>query len=117
MSASDPTSIRITVFNVVVDWIATKVNTSPSKIDVSRTFVDNPPGGYGFSEGMYLEMCDEITPAIVRSSGRALKLPGNWRVQHEKDAISDFINAVAIRVIAAPLTSTGVKAHKWAMGS
>jgi hypothetical protein len=117
MPISDPTSARILVYNVVVSWVAKKVNTTPSNIDVSRTFVDNPGDGYGFDEGGYLKMCDEIAVTISTASGRPFNLPGTWRLQNENDTIGDFINAAALRLIAAPLSPAGVKAHAWMMKS
>lgn len=115
MPVTDPTSARILVYNVVVDWVAKQVNVPAKNIDVTRTFTDNPPAGYGFSEGNYLRMCDEITDPITVAAGRALSLPGAWRLSHENDAIAGFIDAVALRLIAAPLTPAGVSAHTWAM--
>jgi hypothetical protein len=103
------------VYNVVVDWVGNAVNLPPNRIDVSRTFGGAPPAGYGFDEGRYLQICDEIIPKLSLAAGRALKLPGNWRVQHEKDAINTFIDAVALRLMAAPMTPLGVKAHAFAM--
>jgi hypothetical protein len=115
MPVTDPTSARILVYNVVVTWVGPKVNLPPNKVDVSLTFMDAPPGGYQFNEGMFLSMCDEITPVLAVASGRALKLPGPWRVKHEHDAINVFINEVALRLLAAPLTPAGVSAHNWAL--
>jgi len=117
MPVTDPASARILVYNVVVAWVAKQTNNAANTIDVARTFVDNPPDGYGFSDGGYLQMCDGIIEPITTVSGRALKLPGAWRVKHKQDKIADFINATAVQLISAPLTPAGVSAHTWAMGS
>lgn len=115
MVVSDPTAARILVYNVVVQWVARAVNLPPSSVNVSRTFVDAPSGGYGFTEGRYLQMCGAITEDLIRTSGRSLTLPPGWRVQHEGDAIATFINAVAVRLVAGKLTPAGLSAFNWAI--
>jgi hypothetical protein len=116
MPVTNPASARIIVYNVVVTWVGNAVGIPGNKVDVSRTFTDPPSGGYGFDEGRYLQMCDEITGTISVAAGRSLKLPGNWRLQHEHDAIQNFIDATAIRLMAASMTPTGVRAHEYTMG-
>lgn len=115
MAITDPSVARVLVYNVVVHWVGDAVNLPPNRIDVSRTFQGAPPAGYGFNEGRFLQMCDQITPKLSVAAGRALKLPGSWRVQHEQDAIDVFIDGVALRLMAAPLTPLGLKAHAFAM--
>jgi hypothetical protein len=115
---TDPTSARVLVYNIVVAQIAKSVGgISPGDVDVSRTFVDAPPGGYGYSHGGYRQMCGAITDPIATTSGRAFTLPGPWQEQHEPDSIAAFINAAALRLIAAPLSPAGVSAHTWVMGA
>ncbi len=113
MPISDPTSARILVYNVVVHWVSQQ--TDAATIDISRTFVDDPPEGYGFDQGEYLNMCDEITSTISKTTARSFVLPGAWRLDHQQDSIGDFINQAAIVLIAAPLSPPGVQAHTWAM--
>ena len=113
MPITDPTKARLLVYNVVVNWVATAVGVPASRVNVSRTFKGAPSGGYGFDEGRFIQMCDKITPAIAVPSGRPLKLPGKWRVDHEADAIAVFIDAVAVKLLAAPLTASGARAHEF----
>jgi hypothetical protein len=80
MAITDPSVARVLVYNVVVHWVGDAVNLPPNRIDVSRTFQGAPPAGYGFNEGRFLQMCDQITPKLSVAAGRALKLPGSWRV-------------------------------------
>lgn len=115
MPVTDPTKARLLVYNVVVNWVGPAVGIPSSRVNVSRTFQGAPPAGYGFNEGRFLQMCDQITATITNTSGRALKLPGQWRVNHEGDVIAVFIDAVALRLIAAPMTPSGVRAHQFAM--
>jgi hypothetical protein len=115
MPVTDPNSARVLVYNVVVGWLASAVNLPQTSIDVSRKFMGAPTGGYGLNEGRFLQMCDDITAALNNATARTLKLPGQWRVQHENDVISAFINAVAVKLIAASMTAAGQKAHTWAM--
>jgi hypothetical protein len=115
MAITDPSVARVLVYNVVVDWVGNAVNLPPNRIDVSRAFQGAPPDGYGFNEGRFLQMCDQIIPKLSLASGRALKLPGTWRVQHENDAINTFIDAVALRLMSAAMTPLGVRAHSFAM--
>ncbi|WP_298257295.1 hypothetical protein [Bradyrhizobium sp.] len=115
MPITDPAAARVLVYNIVVDWVGDAVNLAPDQVDVSRTFQGAPPAGYGFDEGRFLQMCDEIAPKLSLASGRVLKLPGNWRVQHENDAINTFIDAVALRLMASSMTPLGIKAHAFAM--
>jgi hypothetical protein len=115
MPVSDPTSARVLVYNAVVPWVAQQVGIAANTVDVSRTFVAAPPNGYDFDQGGYLRMCDQITVSITNAAQRTLTLPGPWRVEHENDVIATFINAVAVLLIAAPLTPTGISAHTWAM--
>jgi hypothetical protein len=107
MAITDPSVARVLVYNVVVDWVGNAVNLPPNRIDVSRAFQGAPPDGYGFNEGRFLQMCDQIIPKLSLASGRALKLPGTWRVQHENDAINTFIDAVALRLMSAAMTRSG----------
>ncbi len=115
MAITDPSVARVLVYSVVVDWVGGAVNLPPNKIDVSRSFEGAPPNGYGFNEGRFLQMCDQIIPKLTLASGRALRLPGSWRVQHEQDAINTYIDAVALRLMAAQMTPLGVKSHAFAM--
>jgi hypothetical protein len=115
MPTSDPTSTRILVYNVVVEWVGRAVNLQPDHVETDRTFQGASPNGYDFNEGRFLQMCDQITVTLISASGRKLRLPGKWRVAHEQDKIAQFINAVAVRLIAAPLNNLGVEAHAWAM--
>lgn len=108
-----PKAVKL-VYSVVVTWVGTAVGIPPSKVNVSRTFKGAPAGGYGFNEGRFLQMCDEITPTIAISSGRKLTLPGKFRVDNEDDDVATFINNVADRLLAAPLSATGVRAHEFA---
>jgi hypothetical protein len=114
MPITDPSRARILVYNVVVDWVGTAVGLPPSRVNVARTFKGSPPAGYGFSEGRFLQMCDQIAPKLSLAAGRSLKLPGQWRVQHENDAINAFIEAGAVRLMAAPMSALGVKARTFA---
>jgi hypothetical protein len=115
---TDPTSARVLVYNIVVDQVAKFVGgISPKDVDVSRTFVDADPAGYNYSHGGYRQMCAAITDPIATTSGRAFTLPGPWQEQHLNDSIATFINAAALRLIAAPLSPAGVSAHAWAMGA
>jgi hypothetical protein len=114
MPLTDPIGARVLVYNTVVDWLTSAPANLPS-VDVGRTFMGPPPGGYGITEGLYLRMCDDITASLVTATQRKLSLSGKWRVQHEQDVISTFMNAVAVLLIAAPMTSTGKNAHTWAM--
>jgi len=47
--------------------------------------------------------------------GRSLKLSGAWRIKHQNDVIADYINAVAIQLMAAPMTPAGRNSLVWAM--
>lgn len=113
MPISDPISARILVYNTVVDWMAKKKDLP--RVEVGRTFMGPPPGGYGFSEGAFLQMCDDITDSLRAATQRKLTLSGPWRVQHERDVISAFMNAVAVLLIAGAMTPAGRDAHTWAM--
>jgi hypothetical protein len=113
MPISDPTAARLLVYNVVVNWVGGAVGIPPTRVNVARTFKGAPTGGYGFNEGRFLQMCDEITPSIAIPAGRALKLPGKFRVDHEDDVIAVFIDAVATRLLASPLTASGARAHQF----
>jgi len=115
MPVTDPTGARILVYNVVVPWVAQQENISPDTVDVSRTFVDAPPTGYDFDTGTYSRMCDQISVSITNAEQRTLTLSGDWRGKNQNDVIADFINAVAILLLAAPMTATGVNAHTWVM--
>lgn len=115
MTVIDPFNARILVYHTVVNWVGPAVGLPPQKVNVSRTFVDAPTKGYGFNEGRYLQMCDQISAALTISSGRLLKLPGTWRLKHEQDDIATFINEVAILLLAAPATAVGKAAHSWLM--
>jgi hypothetical protein len=117
MPGNDPMAAQILVYSVVVEWVAAAVHIDSKDVDDDRKFSGNPPAGYGFDEGQFLKMCDEITPTLIKASGRALKLPGKWRVAHEDDSIGDFVTATAVAVLAAPLTPLSVQAHSWAMSS
>src|SRR5215469_13683481 len=113
MPVTDPTGARILVYNIVVPWIAQQVAISPDAVDVSRTLSDPPPAGYLFDLGAYTRMCDQISVSITDAAQRTLTLPGNWRIQNQNDEIADFINKVAVLLLAAPMTATGVNAHTW----
>lgn len=115
MAITNPTNARVLVYNVVVDWVGGAVGIAANKVDVSRTFRGAPAAGYGFTEGRFLQMCDQITPTLTVASGRALKLPGTWRVNHEDDAIDVFIDGVALRLMAASMTPLGIRSHAFAM--
>jgi hypothetical protein len=112
---TDPTAARLLVYNVVVNWVASAVGLSGRQLDVSKTFMGAPTGGYGFNEGRFLQMCDQITVTLSNSSGRSLRLSGALRVSNEADDIQTFINNAALALIAAPLTRTGRAAHAWVM--
>jgi hypothetical protein len=114
MPITDPTGARLLVYNTVVDWLMSGPPELPS-VDVGRTFMGPPPGGYDLDEGLFLQMCDAITASLVKAAQRTFTLDGAWRVQHEQDVISTFINAVAILLIAAPMTPLGKQGHIWAM--
>jgi hypothetical protein len=112
---SSGTNARVIVYNTVVNWLAPKVNLAPAQIRVERKFAGPPPDGYGQVRGAFLTMCDEISAALSECTGRALKLSGAWRIKHQDDVIADFINAVAIALMAAPMTPSGRKSLVWAM--
>jgi hypothetical protein len=117
LPVSDPVSARLLTYHVVTDWVGTAVGIPANKVDVSRKFNGAPPAGYGFNQGRYLQMCDEITATLAVSSGRSFKLNGTWRLSHINDDIGVFINAVALQILAAKLTPAGMAAHEWAMGA
>jgi hypothetical protein len=60
-------------------------------------------------------MCDEISVTLSACTGRALKLSGAWRIKHQNDVIADFINAVAVALMAAPMSLVGRNSLVWAM--
>jgi hypothetical protein len=103
------------VYHVVVEYFAPKVNLDPGALDITRTFAGPPPGGYGQVPGAFMSMCEAITPQLCSASGRAVKLPDDWRLQHVADTIETFINQTAIEVLAAPLSPTGKNALSWAI--
>lgn len=109
------TTARVIVYNTVVTWLAPKVNLAPAQIRVERKFAGPPPDGYGQAKGAFLTMCDEISTTLSACTGRALKLSGAWRIKHQNDVIADFINAVAVALMAAPMTSSGRVSLIWAM--
>ena len=117
MPVSSGTNARVVVYNVVVNWLAPKVNLPAVRIDVTRTFAGKPPGGYGQISGSFLTMCDDISDTLSSTTGRTLKLSGPWRIKHQQDVIADFINAVAVLLMAAGTTPTGRNAVVWAMES
>ncbi len=114
MSATNPAAARILVYNVVVSWVGDAVGIPARRVSVSRTFKGSPTGGYGFNEGRFLQMCDEISVTISISSGRMLRLPGGWRVEHEDDVIAVFIDAVARKLLTSPISARGVRAREFA---
>lgn len=115
MTVSSGTNARVIVYNTVVNWLASRVNLAPAQIRVGRKFAGPPPGGYGQIKGAFLSMCDEISVTLSNGTGRALKLSGAWRIKHQNDVIADFINAVAVLLMAAPMTSAGRNSLVWAM--
>ena len=115
MTITDPMKARVLVYNIVVNWVGTAVNISPSQVDVSRTFSQAPSDGYGFTPGGFNKMCEEVTPQIVVASGRALNLPPKFRHDHAGDAIAVFIDAVALKLMAAAMTASGIRAHQFVM--
>jgi hypothetical protein len=115
MAALDPTGTRVLVYHVVVNYFAPRVNLPPEKLDISRTFKGAPPQGYGQKPGAFASMCDSVTATLRQSTGRALTLPDSWRLQHQGDTISAFINAVALRLLSAKLSAAGEKALQWVM--
>ncbi len=117
MPVSSGTNARVVVYNVVVNWLAPKVNLPAAQIDARRTFAGKPPGGYGQIRGSFMTMCDEISDILSSATGRKLKLSGRWRIKHQQDVIADFINAVAVLLMSAGTTPTGRNAVVWAMES
>ena len=91
------------------------MNFAPAQIKVGRKFAGPPPDGYGQTKGAFLTMCDEISATLSAVTGRALKLSGAWRIKHQNDVIADFINAVAVALMAAPMTPAGRTSLIWAM--
>lgn len=116
MPISDPSSARVLVFNTVVPWIAEHVGLPTTSVDVGRSFSAAPPDGYSIDAGEFDGMCDEIAVDLTKASQRDLRWPANFKSDHQDDEIAAFINTVAVLLIAAPLTPTGVAAHTWAMG-
>jgi hypothetical protein len=115
MPVSSGTNARVIVYNTVVNWLAPKVNLAPAQIRVGRKFAGPPPDGYGQIAGAFLTMCDQISATLSECTGRSLKLSGAWRIKHQNDVIADYINAVAIQLMAAPMTPAGRNSLVWAM--
>ena len=115
MPVSSGTNARVIVFNTVVNWLGPNVKLSPSQIDVQRKFAGKPPGGYLQTNGAYMQMCDDISDTLSATTGRKVVLSGGWRIKHQGDKIADFINAVAIVLMAAGMSTTGHKALNWAI--
>jgi hypothetical protein len=109
------TNARVIVYNTVVTWLAPKVNLAPAQIRGRTQVCRTTPGGYGQAKGAFLTMCDEISTTLSACTGGALKLSGAWRIKHQNDVIADFINAVAVALMAAPMTSSGRISLVWAM--
>lgn len=115
MAVSSGTNARVIVYNTVVNWLGPHVNRAPAEIDVRRKFAGKPPGGYRQTDGGYMTMCDDISGTLSAITGRSVALSGGWRIKHQGDTISDFINAVAIVLMAAGMSATGRKALNWAI--
>jgi len=115
MPVTDPMGARILVYNTVADWLAGPPVNLAQSVETGRTFIGGPPGGYGLTEGNFLRMCDDISVLLSKATQRTLTLTGQWRVQHERDVLSTFMNAVAVELLAAQLTPGGKDAHAWAM--
>jgi len=115
MPVSSGTNARVLVYNTVVNWLAPRVNLAPAQIRVERKFAGPPPGGYGQVKGAFLTMCDDVSEKLSETTGRALRLSGAWRIKHQNDVIAVFINAVAVALMAAPMTPAGKKSLVWAM--
>jgi hypothetical protein len=115
MPVSSGTNARIIVYNTVVNWLAVRVNLPPAQIKVDRKFAGPPPGGYGQTRGSFMTMCDDISDTLSSTTGRSLRLTGAWRLKHQNDVIADFINAVAVVLMAAGTTPSGRSAVAWAM--
>ncbi|NPU65455.1 hypothetical protein HL667_10665 [Bradyrhizobium sp. 83012] len=110
----DELEARVLVYNIVVSWIGRAVGIAPKRVNVSRGFGGAPPAGYGFNEGMYIRMCEEITPSIAAASGRAFTLPGKWRLDHASRSIGVFINDAAGRLLQSRETATAKYAREYA---
>jgi hypothetical protein len=115
MPVSSATSARVLVYNAVVEWLGPRVGLPPNKIDVTRKFAGPPPGGYGQTGGSFMTMCNDISATLSVMAGKKLTLTNPWRVAHQGDVIAVFINAVAVLLIAAPMSPTGKKSLTWAM--
>ncbi|HLC09301.1 MAG TPA: hypothetical protein VJK06_08460 [Methyloceanibacter sp.] len=115
MPGSSGTNARVIAYNAVVQWLGPHVNLPPSQIKVDRKFAGKPPGGYGQTTGAYMTMCDDISRTLSAITGRKVVLSGGWRIKHQGDKIADFINAVAIVLMAAGMSATGRNALNWAI--
>lgn len=62
-----------------------------------------------------MTMCDDISETLSNTTGRKLKLSGAWRLKHQNDVIADYINAVAVALMASGMSPTGMQALAWAL--
>ncbi len=115
MPVSSGTNVRVLVYNTVTQWLGTRVNIPAWKIRVDRQFAGPPPGGYGQTRGAFMTMCDDVSATLATATGRRLSLSGSWRLKHQNDVIADYINGVAVALMAAPMSPVGRKALTWAM--
>jgi len=115
MPVSSGTNARVIVYNVVVHWLGPRVKLPPSQIKVDRSFAGAPPAGYGQTTGAYMTMCDDISLSLSATTGRRVVLSGGWRINHQGDKISDFIDAVTVVLMASGMSATGRKALNWAI--
>jgi hypothetical protein len=115
MPVSSGTNACVIVYNTVVNWLGPRVKIPPAQIKVDRSFAGAPPGGYGQTTGAYMTMCDDISLSLSVTTGRKVVLSGGWRIKHQGDQIADFITAVAIVLMAAGVSASGLKALNWAI--
>jgi hypothetical protein len=100
----DAADIEQIVFNIVTGLVAQIVGVAAAALDVTRTFVDADPNGYGMAPGNYASLCDQATQSINDQCNAAITLNAIWRDQHATKPISTFCSDAAHLAAGSPAT-------------
>jgi hypothetical protein len=87
---------------IVTKWMSKESNIPQNKVDISLTFYQVRPKGYGQTKRRYQKMCDDLDEALSRDCKRSVSTPPLWRDKHRTDVIARFIGDLAALVLQSP---------------